>query len=206
MSKNLFYQLAAGLALGLLLVLFGNIFFNKPYSFQGSLISPPVTASNFSLQSGDGTQFELSEQKGSIVLLYFGYTFCPDVCPTTLYEITKIKEKLGNQSEEIVVAMITVDPDRDTPSLLVDYVTTFDSSFYGLSGDIEALEVVWADYGIFRQKTKVESSAGYLVDHTARIFVVDQDGNLRLTFPFGMAWEAMADDLKHLLSEHSLQR
>jgi protein SCO1/2 len=136
-----------------------------------------------------------------VVLLYFGYTFCPDVCPTTLYDLTRVKEALGEDSTDIVVAMITVDPERDTPEMLFNYVTTFDPAFIGLSDDIENLESMWSAYGVYRMLNDVESSAGYLVDHTARIYVIDRLGNLRMTFPFGMNWEGMADDLDHLLAE-----
>jgi protein SCO1/2 len=201
MSKNLVYQLTVGLLIGLVLVLAGTQLFNQPYIYQGSLIDPPVPAADFTLLSGEGARFRLNEQQGKIVLLYFGYTFCPDVCPTTLYDISKVKEKLGDQGEDVVFAMITVDPERDSLEKLGEYVTTFDPTFYGLTGDLETLEAVWADYGIFRQKNEVEGSAGYLVDHTARIYVISRQGKLRLTFPFGITWEAMVDDLNQLLEE-----
>lgn len=201
MSKTLFIQLAVGLSLGLVLVIVSTQFFDHSYAYQGSLIDPPTPAADFVLVSSDGTPFQLSNNKGEIVLLYFGYTFCPDVCPTTLYDIAKVKEKLGDRSKEIVVAMIAVDPERDTLEKLGHYVSTFDPTFFGLSEDFETLESVWDDYGVFRQKNDVESSAGYLVDHTARIYVIDRDGLLRLTFPFGMNWEAIAGDLNQLLDE-----
>ena len=201
MRKNLYYQFGVGLLLTLVLVFAGTKLFSQTYTYQGSLIDPPVPAPDFSLSAGDGTLFQLSDHQGQIVLLYFGYTFCPDVCPTTLYDLTQVKGKLGDQAKDIVVAMITVDPERDSLEKMGQYVATFDPAFFGLSGEIDALEAVWADYGVFRQKNEVEGSTGYLVNHTARVYIIDRDGNLRLTFPFGMAWEAMADDLNHLLGE-----
>jgi protein SCO1/2 len=95
--------------------------------------------------------------------------------------------------------MVTVDPDRDSLEKLGDYVSTFDPAFHGLSGDLQTLEIVWSSYGVYREKNFVNSSAAYLVDHTARVYVIDRQGNLRMTFPFGMQWEAMADDIKHLI-------
>ena len=175
--------------------------FTSQYVYQGSLIEPPSPAPDFELTAADGKLFRLADQRGRIVLLYFGYTFCPDVCPTTLYDLTLVKKQLGNQAQNIDVAMITVDPKRDERTKLGDYVTTFDPAFYGLTGDRAALEAVWAAYGVYVGINETDGASGYLIDHTARIFVIDQGGNLRLTFPFGMSWEAMAADLEALLSE-----
>jgi len=201
MIKRIIGQMGIGLALGIAVFIIGSQVFSQPYRYQGSLIDPPVKAPDFELTAADGTQFHLEGFQGEIVLLYFGYTFCPDVCPTTLYDLTKVKSFLGESASDIRVAMITVDPKRDTLPVLGAYVTTFDPAFYGLSGDFEILEAVWEDYGIYRKESPVNSSAGYLVDHTARVYVIDRQGDLRMTFPFGMSWEAMADDLGHLLSE-----
>jgi protein SCO1/2 len=200
MNKTLFLPIIVGLVVGFILVFLSVLFF-KPYNYQGSMIDPPLPAPGFTLQNADGSQFRLGDYRGKVVLLYFGYTFCPDVCPTTLYDLTRVKEALGEDSTDIVVAMITVDPERDTPEMLFNYVTTFDPAFIGLSDDIENLESMWSAYGVYRMLNDVESSAGYLVDHTARIYVIDRLGNLRMTFPFGMNWEGMADDLDHLLAE-----
>jgi protein SCO1 len=171
------------------------------YNYQGSIIDPPAPAPDFELTAADGKPFRLADHRGRIVLLYFGYTFCPDVCPTTLYDLTLVKEKLGEQSRDLVVAMISVDPERDPLPKLGEYVTTFDPVFYGLSGATETLASVWADYGVYVGVNEVEGASGYLIDHTARVYVVDRGGNLRLTFPFGMDWEAMAADLEYLLKE-----
>lgn len=200
MNKTLLLPIMVGLVGGFILVVLSVLFF-KPYTFQGSMIDPPLPAPGISLPNADGSQFRLGDFRGKVVLLYFGYTFCPDVCPTTLYDLTRVKETLGEDGSNIVVAMITVDPERDTPEMLFDYVTTFDPAFIGLSDDIENLESIWSAYGVYRSENDVESSAGYLVDHTARVYVIDRLGNLRMTFPFGMTYQAMADDLDHLLAE-----
>jgi len=198
MAKTLIRQLLAGLMIGGA-VIAGFYLFTKPYAYQGSLIEPPLPAADFSLTQADGGTFRLSNQKGNLVLLYFGYTYCPDVCPTTMYDIAKAKAWLGEDASKIQVVLVTVDPERDTTEHLDEYVTVFDPAFIGLSGSIEELESIWSDYGVYREKAESDGATSYLINHTARIFVVDTNGNLRLTFPFGMASEAMADDLAHLL-------
>lgn len=198
MAKKLFRQLFIGVLIGVIFIA-GFYFFAQPYEYQGSLIDPPLPAADFSLKQADGTIFNLAEQKGKLVLLYFGYTSCPDVCPTTLSDLKKVKQSLGGVSSQVEVVMITVDPERDSSEYLDTYVKAFEPKFIGLSADIEDLEIIWQDYGVYREKQENTGATGYLVDHTARVYVIDTDGKLRLTFPFGMASEAMADDLKHLL-------
>jgi protein SCO1/2 len=202
MPKNLFRQLLIGVMIGVILIA-GFYFFAQPYSYQGSLIDPPLPAADFSLEKADGATFRLSEHQDKVVLLYFGYTACPDVCPTTLYDLAKMKRLMGEESAaKIEVVMITVDPERDTTEYLNIYVTSFDPRFIGLSGEEEALGAIWQDYGVYREVKEETGATGYLVDHTARVYVVDPNGNLRITFPFGMAPEAMADDLVHLLKSN----
>jgi protein SCO1/2 len=201
MGNHLVKQLTVGIFLGAFLIFAGYKFANQPYTYQGSIIDPAKMAPDFELQTGGAREFQLSDFKGQIVLLYFGYTFCPDVCPTTMYDLVQVKNALGDEGQNLTVAMITVDPKRDTPEVLNTYVKTFDQAFYGLSGDFASLEDVWAKYGVFRSENAVEGSSGYLVDHTARVFVIDTEGKLRLTFPFGMPSEAISEDLQHLLNE-----
>ena len=198
MTKNLVRQLLIGVVIGIVLVA-GFYFFAQPYVYQGSLIDPPLPAADFSLTRVDGSAFHLADKEGKVVLLYFGYTACPDVCPTTLSDLARMKERLGDDAEMIEVAMITVDPERDTAEYLDTYAKAFDPLFVGLTGEFDELEAIWQDYGVYRKKQESTSSLGYLVDHTARVYVVDTHGNLRLTFPFGMAVEAMAEDLEYLL-------
>ncbi|MBT3391109.1 MAG: SCO family protein [Chloroflexi bacterium] len=201
MKIKLIVELGIGLLVGIVLVAIGAFVFKQPYTYQGSLIDPPAPTSDFTLKANGGTTFQLSEQHGKIVLLFFGYTRCPDVCPTTLYDFKQIKASLGEQADEIRFVFITVDPERDTIDLLGQFVTAFDSDFIALSGELDELQPVYAAYGVYRQKNDVGSAAGYLMDHTARVYVIDPNGNLRLTFPFGMAPEAMTEDIIHLLKE-----
>jgi protein SCO1/2 len=203
MGKKIILQIFIGLGLGIAIVA-GINYITKPYIYQGSLIDPPSPAVDFSLEAGNESTFQLKEQRGNIVLLFFGYTHCPDVCPTTLYDFKQMKTSLGELSEKVKFVFVTVDPKRDTINHLNDYVTAFDTEFIALGGNYSELETVWSAYGVYREEKDVGSAGGYLVDHTARVYVIDLQGNLRLTFPFGMAPEAMTNDVMQLLEDAEL--
>ncbi|GAB4577308.1 MAG: SCO family protein [Anaerolineales bacterium] len=185
--------------IGLALGYSGIQFLPQPYRFQGSAIEPPVPAADFTLQTHDGQPFTLSAQRGKVVLLFFGYTSCPDVCPATWGAFKKIAAQLGERAAEAQFVMITADPERDTPDQMANYITAFNPNFLGLTGSQEALQPVYEAYGAFVEKEETDGATGYLIAHTSRVYVIDQEGRLRLTFPFGMAAEAMAADVYHLL-------
>jgi protein SCO1 len=199
MKSSLIVQLSIALVLGIILAVFAVFALAQPYTYQGSLIDPPAPAADFSLEATDGSTFHLSERRGQVVLLFFGYTHCPDVCPTTLYDYKQVIQQLKGKSDRVDFLFVTVDPERDSLDHLAEYATAFDPGILGLSGKPEVLTEMYQNYGVFVEKKDVGSAAGYLVDHTARVYVIDQSGNLRLTFPFGMQAEAMADDLLHLI-------
>jgi protein SCO1/2 len=168
--------------------------------FAGQALVPPLAAMDFTLQTADGSEFKLSQQRGKIVLLSFGYTFCPDVCPTTLVELSQVRARLGDAAKRVQTAFITLDPERDTPERLGIYTKAFDPTFIGLTGSAEQLAQVQTMYGVIAEKETVTgTSAGYLIAHSAYIYVIDPEGRLRLLFPFGMSIEEMADDIKQLL-------
>lgn len=187
-----------------LLVLIGVVMavvllFPRADSFRGTVYDPPLPAAEISLTRDDGSQFRLSEQRGSVVLLFFGYTSCPDVCPLTLSELRKVNEELGDNASMVKVVFVTVDPERDTPEQIQKYVSLFNPSFIGLSGSLDDLEPVWKDYGVYRELEQVSTSAaGYLVNHTARVYLIDRDGNLRLSYSFGTPTDDIVHDLKIL--------
>lgn len=185
----------------LLLVLIILVSCGEAYTYQGSMIEPPVEAADFTLANQDGTQFTLSDQHGKIVLIFFGYANCPDVCPTTLADFKRVHEALGEQADDVRFIFITVDPERDTPEIIANYVAAFHPDFIGLSGSEEELQPVWDAYYVVRNKIESESALGYLMEHSARVMVIDRQGNLRMTFPFGMSVEAMTADVEHLLDE-----
>jgi protein SCO1/2 len=200
MSKKTVTISIVAIVTGVVIALFGPLIFQAPYTFQGALIDPPIPAADFTLLDAEGRPFTLNEQRGKVVLIFFGYTSCPDVCPTTLVDFKRVRAQLGDAASDVQFVFITVDPERDTLERIAQYVPAFHPSFIGLTGSQTELEAVYDDYGIFVEKEDTGSSAGYLVSHTARIYVVDQDGNLRLTFPFGKEAEAMAQDIAYLVN------
>jgi len=169
------------------------------YRFQGAEIIPAAKVPLFSLTDQVGEVFRISDQQGKLVLLTFGYTTCPDVCPVTLAEFHKIRMGLGETADQILFVFVSVDPERDTPEILREHLANFDPAIIGLTGDRSQLSAVWSDYGITVEQHNEDSMAGYLVDHTARSFLIDQEGYLRLTYPFGTQPEVILDDIEYLL-------
>lgn len=199
MRRYLVY-IILGIALGLAII--AAIVFARPYTLRGSVLVPPVPAPEISLTAGDGSPWRLSDHKGQVVMIFFGYTTCPDVCPATLGEMQALREQLGEKlARDVQVVFITVDPQRDTPERLAKYVTAFDPTFTGLSGTEEALQPVWSAYGVYREIRPNASGATYLVDHTARTYVIDRAGNLRLSYSFGTPLDDLLQDTKFLLKE-----
>ena len=179
----------------------GVFLFSKPAGFRGTMYGEPYPpAPELELTRANGTSFRLSEMRGNTVLLFFGYTSCPDVCPTTMAELKQALEKLDeNDAKQVQVLFVTVDPERDTPERVQEYVDHFNSDFIGLSGTESELEKVWKAYGVFRETVEGTSAAGYLVNHTARVTLIDQSGNLRLSYAFDTPVDSIVHDLKLLI-------
>lgn len=173
----------------------------RPYTFHGTLIEPPLPVTDFSLQSGNEEMFRLSDQQGKIVLLFFGYTSCPDVCPITLGTFKQVYEKLGDDAEKVRFVMITADPERDTPDKVAAYAMQFNPEFVGLSGDLSDLRQIWDELGVFVEKQESDSLVGYLVSHTSSVYVFDPNGGLTMTFPYGTSVVDISDDLIQLLKQ-----
>ena len=169
-------------------------------SFRGSVLDEPVTVPDFSLTDQDGGTFRLSDQQGKVVLLFFGYTSCPDVCPTTLATWRKVHEELGDDAERVRFVFVTVDPERDTPERLGMHVRAFNPDFIGLTGTEEELQSVYDVFDvIFEKDTSSGSALGYLINHTATTFIVDPEGLWRLRESFGTEIEDIVHDIRQLL-------
>ncbi|MEP0804998.1 MAG: SCO family protein [Chloroflexota bacterium] len=178
------------------------ILFGAPARFRGTTYAEPYPkAPDFLLLRHDGSAFRLSGMQGKTVLLFFGYTSCPDVCPTTLAELNQAMKQLGDDANRVQVVFVSVDPQRDTPERVQEYVNHFNPNFIGLSGTETALTKIWKDYGVFREIVEGTSALGYIVNHTARVTLIDADGNLRISFSFETPVEDIVHDLKLILAE-----
>ena len=174
---------------------------DREYTFQGSLIEPAVPAPQFELTDMNGNPFQLNQLEDQVVVMFFGYTSCPDVCPVTLTEFLQIRSKLGQAAAHVSFVFITVDPERDTAERMRKYLTNFDPEIIGLTGERSELEPVWVDYGVYQARVEGSSDENYLVDHSSRVYVIDRDGNLRLTYLFGTDSKLITDDIRHLVSQ-----
>ena len=175
-------------------------YFFRPHTFHGTVIQSPEPSYNFTLTSSSG-DVSLTDYRGKLVVMYFGYTFCPDICPATLANVGQALRDLGSRADDIQVIMVSLDPERDTPEKLSDYVDQFHPSMIGITGTKEKLDEVASLYGIFYQKAEGSDATGYLIDHTATLLVLDREGYLKLVFPFGVTSQEIADDLKYMLRQ-----
>lgn len=174
------------------------------YEYKGSPLDPPLSVPDFELMADSGQPFRLSESDSDITLVFFGYTFCPDVCPLTMADVKQALAQLEPaQQERVQVVFISADPERDTPEVLSKYVDAFNPEFTGLTDDFEKVREVMKPFGAFAEKEEVENSAaGYLVSHTARLYLLDtQKREILLTYPFGFAPEELVSDLIYLLND-----
>ncbi len=177
--------------------------FAPAYEYKGAVLDPPSPLPDFELKDTNEEPFHLSDVEGNITLVYFGYTFCPDVCPLTMWDVKKaLKDLEGN--ENVKVIFISVDPERDTPEVLERYLTVFGSDYIGLTDDFEKIETVMKPFGAFAEKEDVsDSAAGYLMSHTARLYLVSSEQELLLMYPFGFESDDLRSDLIYLLQQES---
>ena len=187
------------LVAALVLVACGNDKSQQPLS--GMVMSPPLAVGTLSLPDGSGAaDFTFKAAPGHLLLSFFGYTNCPDVCPTTLGELAAVKRELGAEGAKVQGIFITVDPQRDTAEMLQAYVDSFDSGFVALRGTQEQLEATARDFKVIFSKVAGKTPTSYTMEHTAASFVYDPQGHIRLYARYGMGAQALADDLKLLLS------
>lgn len=170
-----------------------------PPAFLATDISGETLARDFSLIDHNGRPRTLADFRGKAVAIFFGYTHCPDVCPTTLSDFAAAMRQLGPLAGRVQVIFVTVDPERDTPELLQAFVPAFDPSFLGMYTDPASLRRLAKEFKVVYQKTAVKAPDDYLIDHSAGTYVYDPQGRLRLLIPYGSSSEAIAQDLKTLL-------
>ncbi|MBI2313172.1 MAG: SCO family protein [Betaproteobacteria bacterium] len=170
----------------------------KP-AFKSTDVTGAEFGRDFQLNDHAGKPRRLADFRGKVVVLFFGYTHCPDVCPTTLAELASAMKQLGPDAERVQVLFVTVDPERDTPQLLAKYVPAFHPGFLGLSGDAEALSHTAKEFRIMFQKQPGKTPGSYTVDHSAGTYVFDSNGKLRLYISYGQGAEVFAHDIRALL-------
>lgn len=146
-----------------------------------------------------GKQVSLEDFKGKLVLLFFGFTHCPDVCPTTLVKAAEVRKQMGADGKRLQVLFVTVDPERDTPEVLAKYVPAFDPSFIGLRGDADQTAKTAREFKVFYQKVPNRDGTSYSVDHTAASYILDTEGRLRLFVRHTQPVEEIVADLRQLL-------
>lgn len=156
-------------------------------------------ARDFALTDHLGQRRTLADYRGKAVVIFFGFTYCPDVCPTTMYEMAQVLEALGPDAQRVQVLFVSVDPERDTQELLAKYVPAFHPSFIGLRGSLEETEAVAKEFKVFYQKVPGRQAGSYTVDHTAGSYVFDPEGRIRLFLHHGQGVEPIVHDIKQLL-------
>ncbi len=168
-------------------------------SFQSSDITGSSFGRDFQLKDPQGRTRTLADFKGKAVVLFFGYTQCPDVCPTTLASLAEAMKRLGPDADRVQVLFVTVDPERDTPALLAQYVPAFDRRFLGLYGDADATARTAKEFKVLYQKV-AGPTGNYTMDHSAGTYVFDPQGRLRLYVSNGQGPDVFVHDLRELLS------
>ncbi len=172
---------------------------DEPHEFAGTLLNNPEQAPEFTLIGDGGETVSLESYRGKVVLMYFGYTFCPDICPASLAELADAMELLGDRADDVQVVMVSVDPARDTPDVLAEYMDYFDPRFVGLTGTDAEIAGVANSYGVFYEAQEGTAATGYLVDHLASVIVIDGDGRWVEILSYGTSSEQIAGDVREWL-------
>jgi protein SCO1/2 len=182
----------------------------------GAVVSPPHQVQDFTLTSHTGEPISLSDLRGRAVLMFFGYTHCPDVCPTTLADYRRVKQALGDDANDVAFVFISVDRERDTPDVLTQYLGNFDTEFIGLMGDETTLRRIGEEYGLLFQQETISvgheheegyehqhgddlDEENYFVQHTSPSFLIDRDGYLRLVYFYGTPPEVIVEGIRQVL-------
>lgn len=172
------------------------------YVFRGTAIDPPEAAPGFTLADDRGQSFSLGSLQGKVVLLYFGYTHCPDICPLTLGNLARARRALGPDGSQVQVVFVTTDPDRDSARVLQDYLGKFDTSFVGIRGEWGQVSSLLETYYASASKHDGASSpANYSMDHTSYIYAIDRNQKWRAIYSQDSKVEDITSDMRYLLDE-----
>ena len=188
----------AGMALAVAALMTGCS--DKP-KFAAIDITGADYARDFNLTDHNGQPRSLQDFRGKVVVMFFGYTQCPDVCPTSMNELVEVKKLLGPDGDKLQGLFVTVDPARDTPAVLKAYMANFDPTFLALHAEPDKLAAVAKDYKVYYKKSEGKTPTSYTMDHSAGSYVYDTQGRLRLYTRYGSGAPAMAADIKLLLKQ-----
>lgn len=187
-------------AIGIVFVLSPAVFLALTPQPHSTLYDNPRLVPDFELPRADGGTFRLSDYHGKTLVIYFGYTSCPDVCPTTLYDLRRAMQQLGDEASEVVVVFITIDPENDTPEKITEYLGYFDPSFVGLYGTEEELQRVRDLFSVVVQRAdEGETAGGYAITHTTSMFVIDPDGYLKMRMHHQTDIRYIVRDLRYVI-------
>lgn len=199
-ARRLLAGIAAGLVLAAALWAAG-LALRSQHRFAGLVKNPASAAPDFTLTDETGTAFSLSDLRGQWVLLAFGYTTCPDVCPVTLSYLSAVKRDLGPAGEQATIVFASIDPERDTVDVMREYVNHFGHDIKGLTGTPAQVATAAAAYGVRYERSAVTTSAvGYLMNHSAYVYVIDPQFQWRVSWPFGVRPPEMQADMEWLFT------
>ena len=170
-------------------------------AFRGADITGADYARTLALPDVNGQPRTLGDFKGKVTVVFFGYTQCPDVCPTTLAELAQTKKALGADGDKLQAVFITIDPERDTPEILKSYMASFDPSFVALRGTLEQTQATAKEFKVYFAKVPGKTEGSYTMDHSAGAFILDTKGNVRLFERYGAGAEGLTADVKALLAQ-----
>lgn len=169
------------------------------YKYYGIPLNPMVGAPAGALTRGDGSPFSIGSQRGKASLVFFGYTNCPDICPTTLADWTRVKTALGKDAPKVNFVFVTIDPGNDTPAVMKSYVANFDTAFVGLSGTQAEIDSIARAFGVSAFPDGTLESGHTAMAHPSRVYLVDPEGRIRFVYPPGLKPEEIAEDVRHVL-------
>ena len=171
----------------------------EEYKFYGIPLNPMVTAPIEPLARDDGSRFAIGADRGRASLVFFGYTNCPDICPTTLADWTRVKQALGSAAMYVNFVFVTIDPETDTPEVVERYLAKFDTAFVGLTGSPDQVATIAQGFGVTAMAEGTLPSGHTAMAHPSRVYLVDPRGRIRFVFPPGLRPEEIAEDVRHVL-------